>query len=207
MTDRLTAICALIVPANTIADVGCDHAMVAEYVVDRGLAQNVIASDISEECLKKARERMGEGKARFICCDGLRFDCDEAIIAGIGGINIVNILENASSLPKTLVLCPHRDEAAVRRALTVLGYGIDVDRRVLDRKKIYPVIRARIGGGTRELNELQMLFGRDIATPDPLTKRHLLSLRAAYMRAPGHNAQILSLIAEALALQGVTDQP
>ena len=64
---RLAAVCSLIEPAGVIADVGCDHGIVAEYCADKCLADIVIASDVSDACLEKARKRLfGRTNVRFV---------------------------------------------------------------------------------------------------------------------------------------------
>ena len=55
---RLEAIKSLIEPADAIADVGCDHGLIAEYCAKSGMAKNVIASDISEIGRASCRERV-----------------------------------------------------------------------------------------------------------------------------------------------------
>ncbi|MDE6293893.1 MAG: class I SAM-dependent methyltransferase, partial [Clostridiales bacterium] len=60
MSERLDLIKSLIVPAKIIADVGCDHGRIAEYCANSGVAELVIASDISGKCLQKARTLLGD---------------------------------------------------------------------------------------------------------------------------------------------------
>lgn len=203
MSDgRLDVIKSLIEPSEIIADVGCDHAKIAEYCVKNGLAKQVIASDISEQCLQKARNRLNHCEnVMFVCCDGIRYICDEAVIAGMGGLLISEILISAEKLPQTLVLCPHRDEDCVRKTLLSLGYGIDRDVPVQERGKFYSVIRAVLGGGQTELNELQLLFGTDCHKPNAALKAKLKALYAAYVRAPQHNKARIEKVTAALQFQ------
>lgn len=203
---RLDVIKSLIEPAETIADVGCDHAKIAEYCVKNGLAKQVIASDISEQCLQKARNRLSNCKnVMFVCCDGIRYVCDEAVIAGMGGLLISEILNSAEKLPQTLVLCPHRDEDCVRKTLLSLDYGIDRDVPVEERGKFYSVIRAVLGGGLTELNELQLLFGIDCYKPNAALKTKLEALYNSYMRAPQHNEARIEKVTTALQFQNECD--
>lgn len=203
MSARLDAVCSLIGRTEVLADVGCDHAYVAEYCVERGLASSVIASDISENCLQKARSRLsGAENVKFVCCDGIQYKCDTAVIAGMGGKLICEILQNAEALPKTLILCPHRNAECLRSELLRLGYGIDKDFPIEDRGKFYSVIRAVKDGGLTELNELQIYFGVDCAKKSEALERHLKALYNAYMKAPNKNAQQLRRVTAALKFQG-----
>lgn len=205
MSGRLDAIKALVLPAKRIADVGCDHARIAEYCVNCGIAESVVASDISEQCLNKARARLGNAdNVTFVCCDGIKYDCDEAVIAGMGGLLIMQILESATCLPETLVLCPHRDCYAVRSKLTELGYTIDVDTDICDRGKFYSVMRAVRGTQKQALSELQLLFGVNVAKDSAVLKARLKKLYYTYMQAPESNALKISQVKAAAALQGMT---
>ncbi|MBD5131595.1 MAG: SAM-dependent methyltransferase [Clostridiales bacterium] len=205
MNGRLDEIKKQILPAAVIADVGCDHALIAKYCADNGLAQTVIASDISDACLNKARALLADTEnVRFVCCDGIKYDCDEAVIAGMGGLLISKILTAASALPSTVVTCPHRDADCVRKTLTSLGYGIDCDEDVEDNGKFYSVIRGRLDKtlGVRELDELQTLFGVNVSRRNEITVKRLKKLYKTYAVAPDRNAERLSKIVAALSLQG-----
>lgn len=204
MSERLCTVQSLIVPADTIADVGCDHAKVALYCLEAGLAKTVIASDVSEKCLDKARRALaGYDNVLFVCCDGIKYDCDEAVIAGMGGMLISEILNNAKSRPQTVIACPHRNEDSVRRTLSDLGYGIDRDIPVTDRGKYYSVIRAVSDGGMRSLDELQITFGICCDVPNEALKVRLNRLYAAYMRAPHRHEYELEQVLRVMRLQGI----
>lgn len=197
---RLDAVCSLIESADVIADVGCDHGKVAEYCVRNGLAKKIIASDISSECLAKARERLcGADNVEFRLCDGIAYDCDEAVIAGVGGLLTVRMLREAKTLPNTLVLCPHRNVDGVRTALTELGYRIDKDLMCKERGKYYSVIRAvRCGDCPPQvLDRQQILFGVYYAEDCELVTEYLDRLYTTYMRAPMENADILEAVSVA----------
>lgn len=209
MSGRLELIKSLILPAPVIADVGCDHGLIAEYCIKSVLGERVIASDIGEKCLDKAKARLsGIENVEFVCCDGISYDCDEAIIAGMGGLTIVDILISAKKLPETAIVSPHRDGESVRRTLLKLGYCIERDIPVLDRNRYYEVIRATLhGDGVRAPNDVRMLFGTEIDTPSAALKVHLRRLYNTYMLAPDKNAARLKLIKEAMCLQGMEQNP
>jgi len=200
----LDTVKSLIVAADTIADVGCDHGKIAEFCAKSGLARRVIASDISDSCLDKARKRLSDApNVTFLLCDGIDYECDEAVIAGMGGLLVCDILANAECKPKTLVLCPHRNGYDVRKTLFALGYGIDRDEAVCDRGKFYSVIRAVRGENVCELTELQLLFGKHCATPNAVLREWLIKLYGTYAVARSANASKLENVAAALEMQGV----
>ncbi|MCH5161100.1 MAG: SAM-dependent methyltransferase [Clostridiales bacterium] len=200
---RLDAVCSLIIPAGTIADVGCDHGIVARYLSDNsGLCEQVIASDISEQCLNKAKAALGgRCNVRFVLCDGICYDCDEAVIAGMGGVLIAEILKKAKPLPNTLVLCPHRNSEEVRTALTELGYCIERDMIVKERGKFYFVLRASKGAEHTPLTELQILFGKHYDEKNAILQEYLTKQYNTYAVAPEQNKLKLDAIKAAIAAQ------
>lgn len=201
---RIEAICSLIEPVAVIADVGCDHGKVAEYCLNNNLANTVIASDISAESLQKAKSLLGSrDNISFVVCDGIGFACDEAVIAGMGGYTIADIISAATVLPQTLVLCPHRDAYVVRKKLCDCGYSIDRDFICSERGKYYSVMRAR-RGGAKELSELQLRFGAHYVTDSSMLDEQLRKLRVAYLRAPAHNQAEIQAIEAALDARRVS---
>lgn len=204
MSVRLDAIASLIERADTIADVGCDHGLIAKRCLDGALAKKVIASDISEACLDKARREIGNvPNIEYVCCDGIAYECDEAVIAGMGGLLIADIIRAAKRLPKTLIVSPHRDAYECRKTLLSLGYGIDADLFVAERGKYYSVIRAKFGCGNKRLDELKLLFGAECDRENAELRAYLKKLYATYMRAPLRNAEKIDKVTAALKLQGV----
>ncbi len=202
---RLGVVCSLVVPADIIADVGCDHGKVAEYIAKRVPVKTVIASDISEKCLEKARAKLRDcDNVKFVCCDGIKFDCDEAVIAGMGGRTIIDILNAAKSPPHTLIVCAHRNVDSVRRELNRLGYEIDKDIMLEERGKFYSVIRAERCEKVQQLSELQYLYGLDFAQPSETLKRYLIDRYNTYMRASDRNADKIGSTVAALKFQGVS---
>ena len=69
---RLEVIASL-VDCKRIADVGCDHGKLAYYLLDNGISDYAVVSDISRPSLNKAVDILSKTKYNFdyICCDGL----------------------------------------------------------------------------------------------------------------------------------------
>ena len=53
---RLEAAAALLGKTSVLADIGCDHGRFSAAMLQRGIAEKVIASDISAPSLKKAEQ-------------------------------------------------------------------------------------------------------------------------------------------------------
>ena len=164
MTERLKIIFSEISPCKTFADIGCDHGYIAKAVLENGKAEKVIVSDISEKCLDKAKdllkEEIAESKAEAVVSDG--FDkvtgADEALIAGMGGEEIVSILLNAKSLPERLILQPMKNAEKVRKTAVELGFKTEKDYVFKSGGKFYDLIV--LSKGKDFLTEEEIEFGR-----------------------------------------------
>ncbi|MBO4572494.1 MAG: SAM-dependent methyltransferase [Clostridia bacterium] len=167
MTKRLETLFSLVEPCRVFADIGCDHGIISQEVLSRGVAEKVYAADISAPSLKKAIALMGDGfDGRFFAfvSDGfekLPDDIDCALIAGLGGEETVHILSTERKLPDTLVLQPMKNADKVRKKVVGLGYGIDKDFTFFAADKYYDVIRAKKACGYRDYTEDEYVFGRD----------------------------------------------
>ena len=53
--DRIERLCAFLDKCATFADVACDHGYCAKYMLDNGLCERAVISDISEKSMSKAR--------------------------------------------------------------------------------------------------------------------------------------------------------
>ena len=115
LKPRLAAIAALIPSAARVADIGTDHARIPIYLLQQGRCETVIATDIREGPLTMAaasliKHRL-EDKVALRLGPGAtplkpeEIDC--AVVAGMGGDTIVEILEESPwLLEKTLILQP-----------------------------------------------------------------------------------------------------
>lgn len=165
LTLRQQNICRALPRVFTLADVGCDHGYVGAYALTEQLAQKVLFCDISKYSLNKAEvlcQKLAlQDRASFYCMDGLQdVQCDCAVIAGMGGLEIISVLTEAKYRPQQLVLQPMRNQKDVRRWLVGNGYGIVSDKMFYD-GKFYDLIVASVDSGVRQLTEEQLTFGID----------------------------------------------
>ena len=165
MTDRLEKIFSVIPSCEVFADVGCDHGYISYAMLKRKKCNKVIISDVSKECLKKAQNLLCDyieiGQATAVVSDG--FDnveeCDVALIAGMGGKEITEILKKSQKLPNTLVLQPMKNIPEVRKTLIELGYKIQSDYIFKAEKKFYDLIVCTKGEDSLTPQEIE--FGRN----------------------------------------------
>lgn len=164
MTDRLKEIFINIDECEVFADVGCDHGYIAKAMLKSGKSKKVIVSDISAKCLQKAidllSEEIAENKAVAIVSDGFKNlpQCDLALIAGMGGEEIISIIENAPNLPEKLILQPMKNLEKVRTFLVEKGYKIILDYVFYKNGKFYDLIKVEKGIDTLTQEEIE--FGR-----------------------------------------------
>ena len=165
LDERLTAVASL-VDYGSVADVGCDHGKLGFYLLGTDRASTVIATDISEGSLQKARQlayendlqmqtRLGDGLAPI--ADG---EVDTVVIAGLGGDVISGILASARKDKKSFkhfVLSPNTHAEKVRKELVLQGHSIVFDDIVECVGKRYSLIKTQIGDCA--LDEYQIAFG------------------------------------------------
>lgn len=154
---------------SRVADIGCDHAHTDIWLLENGIASYCIACDVRTGPLKKAEEniaRYGQGdKIELRLSYGLHEiapgEVDSVIIAGMGGLLICDILEEAGGKLQTfkeLILQPHSHSLEVRRFLERAGFGITDEVMCREDDKYYPCIHAVLGG-SRELGEAEAMYG------------------------------------------------
>ena len=164
MTDRLNKIYELLPACEIFADIGCDHGYMAKAMLDNGKAKKIIIADISKKCLMKAEELLSNeiacGTAQSVVSNGFEKveNCDLALIAGMGGEEIVNILSCAKILPQKLVLQPMKNPDKVRACAVKLGYRIEKDYVFKSSKKFYDLML--LVKGQDSLTKEEMEFGR-----------------------------------------------
>ena len=166
---RLSAVAALIT-GDFVADVGTDHGFLPIYLAESGKIRRAVASDIRPEPLSKARENIAKhalsGKIETVLTDGLvgleKYPLTDIVIAGMGGLTIIDILENADFVktrPVHLIIQPMQHVPETRKYLCENGYVIDREVLASDDGKIYQIISAKYGGKSRELSPTEATLG------------------------------------------------
>ena len=181
LQPRLQLLASLIPEGSRLADVGTDHGYVPVSLLQRGLIEGAIASDIGAEPLQHAKNTAAEYEVEgidFRLCPGLDAvapeECDTILIAGMGGETIITILENA---PWTkwgehlLLLQPMTKVEMLRRWLADNGYTFTGERLVFDKDHLYPIMLVR--GGAQEKLTLGQQYGGVMLDSDPLYGEYL----------------------------------
>lgn len=152
LSNRLQACCQFVSPGERIADVGCDHGYLGIYLLQKGIARSVIASDINEMPLESARQNASKfgvaDKMSFHLCSGVRHlphNFDALVCAGMGADTIMTILSDAPWLRDEkyrLILQCQSKRPELRRYLHQHGYAIRRETLARDGKFLYPVMEA-----------------------------------------------------------------
>lgn len=167
LTDaRLSAILDMLPTLHTAADIGTDHGRLGAQLLLSEKCKNVWFTDISAPSLEKAKKLIGrlalEDRARFFVGDGAKAlpeSPDAAIIAGMGGVTISEILRSSEGKLDSsyLILQPNVAVYDVRKTLTELGFMITDERCVIAANRKYILIAAR--KGKAEYSESELIAG------------------------------------------------
>ncbi len=178
LSKRLEAI-ANQIQAETIIDVGTDHAYIPIFVVSKNIAKYAYAFDISKGSLEKAKKNIRqyglESKIETKLCNGLLgITAQEAqnacaVISGMGGMLIIEILQNSPEIVlglNQLILSPQLNVCEVRKYIHSINFKIKEENLVFEDGIYYNVINCCKGTDV-EYNEADYAFGK-------LTKKHEL---------------------------------
>lgn len=166
-SKRINVICDHIEKVESLADVGCDHGFMSFEVIRRGLSQKVYVTDISAPSLKKAQlllnDYIEKGIVEAVVTDGLDGvpKVDEAVICGMGGKEIIGILDRSVNVPRFLVLNPMKNAELVRKWLIEKSFGILKDFMFFDGEKFYELIVAQKDFKMKDYSVDEINYGRD----------------------------------------------
>lgn len=154
LSKRLSCVAQMVSPGGTVCDVGCDHGFVAIYLIQKGIADRVLAMDVREGPLSRAQEHVWEyGLCDYIevrLSDGLsavshKESIGTVIMAGMGGLLMTRLIDDALQrdivMPE-LVLQPQSHWQQLRCFLRQQCYKIVQEDMICEEGKYYPVLRA-----------------------------------------------------------------
>lgn len=153
LSARMQAVADMVTKGSRVLDLGCDHGYVSVYLVQNGISPGVLAMDVNEGPLKKAKEHVSsfslEEYITLRLSDGLKAykegEADALVCAGMGGRLMQKILKEDPSKTKDfkeLILQPQSEVALFRGFLRNGGYSIVGEDMVLEEEQFYPVIKA-----------------------------------------------------------------
>lgn len=150
ISPRLLACAGFVHPGDRVADIGCDHGYLGIYLLQEGIAQFVIASDINEGPLHAAFHNAHKygvaDKMSFHLSNGVRNvprDFDTLVCAGMGAETMISILEAAPWLKNgqyRLILQCQTKTYLLRRYLSKQGWTISQENVLRDGKFLYTLM-------------------------------------------------------------------
>jgi tRNA (adenine22-N1)-methyltransferase len=154
--ERLSALAFMVPSGSRMADVGTDHAYLPLYLAETGQIEKAVAIDVNPGPFASARDAvLRSGMADKIDVrlgDGLQVlvpnEVDVAVLAGMGGITMIQIMEASPNVMQTLtrlVLQPMIAASQVRRWLQSNGWRIVDETIVQDEGRLYEVLAAEPG--------------------------------------------------------------
>ena len=186
LSKRLFAVAGLVTEGASVADIGTDHGYIPIYLVENEIAVKVIALDINEGPLARAKEHIKEhgltGKIETRLSDGLARvkpgEADTMIAAGMGGGLVMHILEEGKAVTEQMKHCilqPQSEIDKVRRYVLEHGFQIEEEDMVEEDGKYYPMMRLIhrneqdeiSSDGEEPYEEWEYLYGRRL-----LEKKH-----------------------------------
>lgn len=183
LSARLEHIVKLCDNVSCIADIGCDHGYVCAELILSNKCDKVIATDISGRSLGKAIRfcdslninsyisfREGDGFNVIYKQDKVK----QAVISGMGGMEIIKILENNPFKLKKFILQPMRDTVKLREYLIDNNFKIVTDYIIFEDGIFYNVLK--VTKGRTNLKPLEIYFGKDnFETNTKVFKEYLLT--------------------------------
>ena len=136
-----------------VADIGSDHAFVALKLLDKGFVKTIYNVEINEIPLQNSINNtaayLKTGKVKNVINDGLKdwkYDkhFDYVVISGMGGNNIIHIIENMDKdiIVDHFILFPNNNADKLRHFLSSKGYYFEFEKIVFEKKYFYQLIHA-----------------------------------------------------------------
>lgn len=172
LSYRLNKIAQKVTQNGIIADIGTDHAYIPIFLYKNNKIKSGIACDISRGSLQKAKDnikkynlqdkiqtRLGNGLEKI----SLQDNVDTVIIAGMGGMLMIDILEKGKYIlenVKELILQPQKDIDKLREYLHKNNFKIIDDEMLKDDGKYYTIIKSIKGKEDILYKKEEYVFGK-----------------------------------------------
>ena len=167
INNRLKKIGDLVEANSFCLDVGCDHAFLDIYLVQKNKNIHVVASDVAEGPISHAKEnikkyhledtiecRLGDG------LDTYSDDIDTIIISGMGGRSMIGIFKAHMEVLKkvnTIILSPNNYQIDVKKFLCKNEFYLANEELVKEGKFIYQILIFK--KGKRKYSRKEYFFG------------------------------------------------
>lgn len=186
LPQRLHMLVDMLIPGQSTADIGADHALLALYLLEQGLVPRVIIGELGDGPYQracKAAAQCAEGRSRIEVRqgDGLQVlhsgEVGSVILAGMGGDTITGILQydqQKSCSYQHYVFQPMSKAEVLRQLLADWGWPILEERLVRENGHYYTAFSSRPGHSPYPLDILQKYLGLDNLQADDETIKDYL---------------------------------
>ena len=149
LSQRLRLCADFVTEGCRVADIGTDHAALPVFLVQSGRCGGAVASDLRKGPLSSAGKNIEAAglseKISTRLSNGFdeiaEEEFDEAVIAGMGGLLICDILRRTPYRnSKSFILQPMSDPEEVRRWLYLHGFEITREKAACEGKRVYVVM-------------------------------------------------------------------
>lgn len=190
LSKRLNKIAELVDFGASVIDVGTDHGYVPNFLCENKISSDIIATDISKNSLEKSieltRELGNENEIRNILVNGIvNEDRDNIIIAGLGGIQIAEIIANSIDIAKSsrkLILQPMQKTNILRRELNNMGFEIFDEEIIYEDDRYFEIILAKFSNYKNEsLEEEDFYFSKKLIEKKDETYLEYLKEKKDYL--------------------------
>ena len=184
LDSRLSAVADFVREGLTVADIGTDHAYLLAYLLENNKIKNGIAADLRKGPLENAKKTLIDcgqlEKVKLVLSDGLdilkKGDCDDIVIAGMGGILIKDILERTPWIydKKIRIIAQPMTHAEVLREFFINnGFRIIKETAATDGKHYYCIILSEFDGKKRTAEAWYTYVGELINNNDDVSEKYI----------------------------------
>lgn len=197
-----------------VIDVGCDHALLDIYLLQRNSNIKIIASDNKKAPLENARKNIEKysflNKIELCLKDGINNideDVDTIVISGMGAETILEILEKGESElshVNRLIISSNNKYELLRKKIIKFNYFINDEIIVFEDNKYYIVME--FVKGNKKYTKKELYFGPILlAKKDKLFNNYFnerkKELKNIIEKIPDDNKKIKSIINELKILE------
>lgn len=156
ISKRLETVASFVKKGSYVVDIGTDHGYIPIWLVEQGVVASAIAMDIGKGPLERAKEHIAlhqlERQIETRLSNGLQVlqpeEVDTAIIAGMGGKLILQILKEGSHMWNTIsmfIVSPQSDLDVFRQEICQMGLVIEDETMVVEEGKFYTIMVLKKG--------------------------------------------------------------
>ena len=183
VSSRIKTIGDFIKPGEVVVDVGADHGLLELYLLAKSPDIQITAVENKIGPYKILETSLlGLKNVKLSLSDGITAvskDTTTVVIAGMGGINIKNILDAYPDKVrdlKKIVIDAHRDIQIARKTIVDYGFAISKEKIVYEQEKFYVVSEFLKVNEPQKYSDEILEFGYQLYDDElwPKYKEHLI---------------------------------